>query len=97
MIEIALFDPDLFTEQSPAEVGLYEAIIALSEDDFGALERFSKIPPSASVEEKRQLVQRMAEEHPGILKVILAVRPLAESLHPDAGVFLASLVSWHRE
>lgn len=69
--------------------------MAMSDDDRAALERagHALMSPTATASEKKQLAQKLFEEHPQLLQVFLAGRGLLESLEPDALAFFGTLVS----
>ncbi|KAH7695028.1 hypothetical protein AAVH_37918, partial [Aphelenchoides avenae] len=82
-----------FEDESPAEVKFYRTLMAMSDDDRAALERagHALMSPTATASEKKQLAQKLFEEHPQLLQVFLAGRGLLESLEPDALAFFGTL------
>ncbi|KAH7715365.1 hypothetical protein AAVH_17250 [Aphelenchoides avenae] len=65
----------------------------MSDDDRAAFERVGHalMSPAATVSEKKQLAQKLFEEHPQLLQVFLAGRGLFESLEPEALTFFGTL------
>lgn len=66
----------------------------MSDYERSAFERASDAltSPTASVSEKKRLAQKLFEEHPQLLQVLLAGRGLFDSLTPEALAFFGTLV-----
>jgi hypothetical protein len=79
-------DQKTLADESPAEVKFYRVIMAMSDEDRSAYERAANalMSPTATVSEKKQVAQKLFEEHPQTLHVFLAGRGLFESLEPEA-------------